>query len=94
MRDIDLSMGELESLVDRHIELSELFAARRDPARRAPPPPRLVIPAGECGAAGCLAALVDRALVAYEGRLFEEDSTILSLKAALAKAIVGESEVH
>jgi hypothetical protein len=90
MRNTNPVDPDLERLVDRHIELSELFDGRVPPRPAAPP--RLVTVATGGGAAACLAALVDRALVAYEGRGFAEDATILALKFALAEAIVDESE--
>lgn len=88
MRATSQRVEDIERLVDRHIELSELFEARR--ARPRARPPALLVPL-EPGAslADCLGGLVDRALVAYEGSGFAEDAIIRSLKAALAESIVG-----
>jgi hypothetical protein len=86
-----LKGDELDRLVERHIELSELFEGRKSFATRIlvnrAGPRHLVTAAGDKGAAECLTDLVDRALVAYEGRDFAQDSTILALKAALVDAI-------
>jgi hypothetical protein len=80
-----LSGNELERLVDRHIELCELFEERRAPGRRQAPV--LVTMNGGKATVECLADLVDRALVAYEGSGFAEDATIFALKVALVDAI-------
>ncbi len=90
MSDTILKGDELERLVDRHIELSELFESRRGRAR--PGSPVLVTMTGGKALADCLADLVDRALVAYEGSGFPQDSVIFSLKAALVQVIAGKLE--
>ena len=79
------SGDELERLVDRHIELCGLFGGRRLPGRRGAP----VLVTTNVGKAAveCLADLVDRAIVAYEGSPFAEDRTIFALKIALVDAI-------
>ncbi len=92
----DNRVGELERLVDRHIELSELFEGRKSfmirPFGNRPGPRHLITAATRRGdaaksAAECLSDLVDRALVAYEAAGFAQDSTILALKRALLDAI-------
>ena len=88
MSDVSLRGDELERLVDRHIELSELFDGRRENGRRGSPV--LVTMTGGKAVADCIADLVDRALVAYEGSGFSQDSVIFSLKAALAQVIAGK----
>jgi len=90
MSALSLREDELERLVDRHIELSELFDGSR-PSGRVGPPFRLVTLAGGKATADCLADLVDRALVAYEGTGFTQDATILALKAALVQAIMSQT---
>jgi hypothetical protein len=81
--------AELERLVDRHIELSELFEGTRSPGRRGAPLLLVTMTEGK-DLTDCLTDLVDRALVAYEGAGFAQDDTILALKSALVQAIVGE----
>lgn len=80
---------ELERLVHRHIELSELFEGR--PAQGCREPPRLATLREAKDEVECLADLVDRALVAYEGWGFAQDPTIIALKFALSEAIVERS---
>jgi hypothetical protein len=78
--------NELERLVDRHIELCELFNGTVAPGRREAP--ILVTSSGGKAMAECLADLVDQALVVYEGSGFAQDSRIFALKIALTEAIV------
>ena len=85
MSEMKFEKGELERLVDRHIELCELFGERRRTGRREAPV--LVTMNDGKRAADCLSDLVDRALVAYEGSGFAEDPTIFALKIALVDAI-------
>jgi hypothetical protein len=80
---------EIERLVDRHIELCELFEERMPRGRRAAP--LLVTMSGGKASSECLGDLVDRALVAYEGSGFSQDSTIYALKIALVQAIIDMS---
>ena len=80
-----LSGDEIERLVDRHIELCELFIGTSPAARREAPV--LVTMTDGKTRADCLADLVDRALVAYEGTGFAQDSSIFALKAALVQVI-------
>jgi hypothetical protein len=87
MRTTDSPGEELERLVDRHIELSELFVGAWTSGPRAAPLPLVTMTGGKAFA-DCLADLVDRALVAYEGAGFPQDSTILALKFALVETIV------
>jgi len=91
MRATGLRGDELERLVDRHIELSELFAGAWPSISKAKPIP-LVTRADGKELADCLADLVDRALVAYERGGFKQDSVILALKIALTETIVGSSD--
>jgi hypothetical protein len=80
-----LSGDELERLVDRHIGLCELFGGRRIPGRRDAP---VLVTMNEGKASlECLADLVDRTIVAYEGAGYAEDRTIFALKIALVDAI-------
>lgn len=77
---------ELERLVDRHIELCEHFDGEMPLARKAAP--FLGTMSGGKAPSECLANLVDRALVAYEGSDFTGDTAIYALKIALVHAIV------
>jgi hypothetical protein len=77
--------GELERLVDRHIELCELFGGRRPPGRR--DSPVLITMNDGKASIECLADLVDRAIVAYEDAGCAEDRAIFALKVALVDAI-------
>jgi hypothetical protein len=77
---------DLERLVDRHIELCQLFEGRRTPGRREIPL-LVAITAGK-PVADYFVDLVDRALAAYEGSGFVQDSLIFSLKSALVQEIV------
>lgn len=88
MSDTGLSVDELERLVDRHIELSELFGGGRAHGRREAPV--LATMAEGKDVAECIADLADRALVAYERTGFLQDGAIFSLKAALAQVISGK----
>jgi hypothetical protein len=88
MSDSNLSVTDLERLVDRHIELCELFVGKKARSGRTAPP--LFTLAEGKAVAECLADLVDRALVAYEGSGFAEDTTIFALKAALVEVIAGK----
>jgi hypothetical protein len=76
---------ELERLVDRHIELCELFYGRRAPGPRTAPP-LLTMNYGK-NASECFADLVDSALAAYGGSGLAEDCTIFALRIALVDAI-------
>jgi len=94
MSDSIARTDRLERLVDRHIELSELFEGRdflrvQTFVNRAGPR-HFLTAAGPKGASQCLADLVDRALVTYEGCGFAQDSLILSLKLALVQEINDE----
>jgi hypothetical protein len=82
------NMGELERLVDRHIELCELFDGTRALGR--PEPPLLVTTTEGKTVADCIADLVDRALVTYGSSGIAQDSTIFALKAALIQVIAGK----
>lgn len=84
-----IDFEELERLVDRHIELSELFDEQLPTGNRASP--RLVTMSEGKAVWECFADLVDRALVAYEGSGFSRDSTIYALKTALVQAILDMS---
>lgn len=77
---------ELERLVDRHIELCQLFDGKMPIGRKAAP--FLVTMSGGKATSECFTDLTDRALVAYEGSGFSEDATIYALKNALVQAIV------
>jgi hypothetical protein len=81
--------NELEQLVDRHIELCELFEGMGASARRQAP--ALITQSGGKATAECLADLVDQALAAYEGSDFAQDPRILALKIALTEAIIERS---
>jgi len=81
--------NELERLIDRHIELCELFDGKLTVGRRSAP--FLVTMSGEKAASECLSDLVDRALVTYEGSGLSGDATIYALKNALVQAIVDMS---
>jgi len=77
--------NELQKLVDRHIELCELFDGAIPPARRNSP---LLVTMNDGKAmAECLSDLVDNALVAYEVTGFAQDPTIYCLRILLSEAI-------
>ena len=82
-----LNGEELEKLVDRHIELCELFDGMRSGESREPR--SLVTMSEGKGIDECLVALVDRALVAYEFSGFHGDPMVPALKFALVQTIVG-----
>jgi hypothetical protein len=88
MGDSSLNGREIERLVDRHIELCELFERKRAPGSRAAP--ILVTRSEGKSVAESLVDLVDRALVAYEGSGFSQDYAIYSLKVALVQVIDGK----
>jgi hypothetical protein len=86
MRASETNTGKLYRLIDRHIELSELFDRRMPPARRAPPVLLTTMSVGKPDAE-CLVALADRVLAAYEGTSFDQDPSVLALRAALGQTI-------
>jgi len=86
MSDMDSRRCGLQRLINRHIELCELFEGGNASERRAAP--ILVTLSGGRASAECLADLVDRALIAYEGSGFTPDPRITALKFALSEAIV------
>jgi hypothetical protein len=76
----------IERLVDRHIELCELFDGTRLGGRAAGP---LLITTNEGkSVADCLSDLVDRTLAAHEGGLSIRDPGVYALKVAVSQAIV------
>ena len=86
MRAPDAITEKLDLLIDRHAELSELFDRRIASARRAPPVLLTTMSAGKADAE-CLVALADRVLAAYEGTSFDQDPSVLALRAALGQTI-------
>jgi hypothetical protein len=86
MGDARFKSEELDLLVARHIELCELFDEKRPMPRRSPP--NLVTMSEGKATVECLADLVDRALLAYEGKDFSQDPTIYALKIALTDTIM------
>jgi hypothetical protein len=77
---------KLDLLIDRHTELSELFDRKIASARRAPPVLLTTMSVGKADAE-CLVALADRVLAAYEGTSFDQDPSVLALRAALGQMI-------
>jgi hypothetical protein len=86
MRVSETKTEKLDRLIDRHIELSELFDRKLPSARRAPPVLLTTMSVGKAEAE-CLVTLADRVLAAYEGTSFDQDPSILSLRAALGQTI-------
>jgi hypothetical protein len=86
MREPETKTERLALLIDRHTELSELFDRRIPFARRAPPVLLTTMSVGKVDAE-CLVALADRVLAAYEGTAFDQDPSVLSLRAALGQTI-------
>ncbi len=86
MRASETKPEKLDLLIDRHIGLSELFDRRMPSARRAPPVLLTTMSVGKADSE-CLVALADRVLAAYEGSSFDQDPSILSLRAALGQTI-------
>jgi hypothetical protein len=80
---------ELERLVDRQIELCELFDGKMPMGRKAAP--FLVTMSEGKAISKCYTDLADRALIAYEGSGFAGDTAIYALKVALVQAIVDMS---
>jgi hypothetical protein len=76
---------ELEKLVDRHIELCELFDGTRLPKR--PAAPLLMTMSDGKASAQCLSDLAERAFAAYEAPGFAQDPIVYSLRIFLAEAI-------
>jgi len=86
MRVSETKMEKLDRLIDRHIELSELFDRRIPSERRAPPVLLTTMSVGKAEAE-CFVVLADRVLAAYEGTSFDQDPSVISLRAALGQAI-------
>jgi hypothetical protein len=86
MSEIGMKRTGLGRLIDRHVELCELFNQNGSSICREAP--SLIAPNGGKTSAECLADLVDQALVVYGGMDFAQDPRILSLKIALTDAIV------
>ncbi len=86
MRECEANTGKLERLIDRHIELSELFDRKRPSDRRAPPVLLTTMSVGKTDAE-CLVVLADRVLAAYQDSSFDSEESVLSLKAALSGTI-------
>ncbi len=86
MRACEPNTGKLERLIDRHIELSELFDRKIPSDRRAPPILLTTMSAGKTDAE-CLVVLADRVLAAYQGNSFDLEESVLYLRAALGGTI-------
>jgi hypothetical protein len=86
MRTSEMNTEKLDRLIDRHAELSELFDRKIPYARRAPPVLLTTMSVGKAEGE-CLVALADRVLAAYEGTAFDQDPSVLSLRAALGQTI-------
>jgi hypothetical protein len=86
MRASETMTEKLDILIDRHTELSELFDRKIPSARRAPPVLLTTMSVGKADAE-CLVALADRVLAAYEGTSFDQDPSVLALRAALGQMI-------
>lgn len=86
MRVSEMNDDTLDRLIHRHTELSELFDRKIPATRRAPPVFLSTMSAGKAEDE-CLIALADRVLAAYEGTSFDQDPSVLSLRAALGQTI-------
>jgi hypothetical protein len=86
MRASEMNDDTLDRLIHRHAELSELFDRKIPSTRRAPPVLLSTMSVGKAEDE-CLIALADRVLAAYEGTSFDQDPTVLSLRAALGQTI-------
>ena len=86
MSAISVKGNGLGRLVDRHMELCELFNGKG--AHACAEPPVLIAPNVGKTSAECIADLVDQALAVNGGADFAQDPRIIALKIALTDAIV------